>query len=246
MQWRDDGFVLGARRHGETAAVVHLLTREHGRHAGLLHGAFGRRRRGLAEPGNRVAATWQARLEGNLGTYDLELVAANAADLLTAPERLAALAAACAVADGAVPEREPHPALFDAFAAVVAAVLDDPDGAVWPVVYVRFELGLLQELGFRLELDRCAATGATTDLVFVSPRTGRAVSREAGAPYEDRLLVLPRFLAGAAVAEEITPVDIAAGLALTGHFLARHVFGGVHQPLPAARQRLAATLGKDR
>lgn len=240
MQWSDEGFVLGARRHGETAAVVHLLTRDHGRHAGLLHGAFGRSKRGLAEPGNLVAATWQARLEGNLGNYALELMQANAADLLTAPRRLLAVAAACAVADGAVPEREPHPALFDGFAALVGAVVADEDDAVWPTVFVRFELGLLQELGFRLELDRCAATGETTDLVYVSPRTGRAVSRGAGGPYKEKLLALPGFLSGGALADEISNEDIIAGLRLTGHFLERHVFGGLNRPLPATRQRLAA------
>ena len=246
MHWTDEGFVLGARRHGESAAVVHLLTREHGRHAGLVHGAFGRSKRGLAEPGNRVAATWQARLEGNLGTYALELVQANAADLLAAPRRLLAVAAACAVADGAVPEREPHPALFDGFSALVAAVVADDEDAVWPAVYVRFELGVLQELGFRLELDRCAATGDTADLIYVSPRSGRAVSRGAGAPYKERLLTLPSFITGGVAADDITAADIAAGLSLTGHFLARHVFGGVNQPLPATRQRLAAAFDGER
>lgn len=235
MQWTDDGFVLGAWRHGETSAVVHLLTREHGRHAGLLRGAYSKRRRGLTEPGNRVTATWRARLEGNLGSYSLELAQANAADLLTAPRRLVGLAALCAVVDGAVPEREPHPALFDGFAGLIMALLADADDTVWPGLYVRFEIGLLGELGFGLGLETCAVSGTGEDLIYVSPRSGRAVSAAAGAPYKDKLLALPGFLRGDGVA----PGDFAAGMRLTGHFLARHSFGAVNKPLPGTRLRLA-------
>ncbi len=235
MRWVDEGYVLGARRFGETGAVAHLLTREHGRHAGLLRGAFSKRQRGLTEPGNRVTATWQARLDDNLGTYILEMAEANSAELLSAPRRLMGLSAACAVVDGAVPEREPHPALFDGFAALVGALLADTDDAVWPGLYVRFEIGLLQELGFGLGLETCAVTGTADDLIYVSPRTGRAVSAAGGEPYKDKLLALPGFLRGG----DATEADFAAGLRLSGHFLARHSFGAVNRPLPAVRQRLA-------
>lgn len=242
MEWTDQGFVLAARRHGEGAAVVQLLTREHGRHAGLVHGGGSASKRALVEPGNRVQSTWRGRLPEHLGQLTLEVERSYAAALMDDPGRLSALAAACVVVETALPEREPHPALFHATEVLLDSLVDSAD-EVWPAVYIRWELGLLGELGFGLDLSSCAVTGQTDDLVFVSPRTGRAVSREAGAPYRDKLLRLPEFMAPAEGAEiSVTSVDLHDGMKLTGFFLARHVFAPLNQPLPGARDRLTDLL----
>lgn len=230
--------MLAARRHGEGAAVVQLLTKEHGRHAGLVHGGGSASKRAVVEPGNRVQAAWRGRLPEHLGRLTLEVERPYAANLMDDPKRLAALAAACAVAEVALPEREPHPALFHATEALLDSLTAHGDD-VWPAILIRWELGLLGELGFGLDLSTCAATGQTDDLVFVSPRTGRAVSREAGMPYEDKLLRLPGFLApelGAGISASDS--DIRDGLRLTGYFLTRHVFDPLNRPPPAARDRL--------
>ena len=242
MEWTDEAFVLAARRHGEGAAVVQLLTRDHGRHAGLVHGGGSASKRGLVEPGNRVQANWRGRLPEHLGRITLEVERSYAATLMDNPRRLSALAAACAIAEIALPEREPHPAMFHATQALLDS-LAETDDDVWPAVYVRWELGLLGELGFGLDLSACAATGQSEDLVFVSPRTGRAVSRAAGAPYQDKLLRLPGFLAPAEGAEaSATHNDIQDGVNLTRYFLARHVFDPLNRPLPGARDRLTDLL----
>jgi DNA repair protein RecO (recombination protein O) len=244
MEWRDEGFVLGARPHGEGAAVVQLLTREHGRHAGLVHGGASRAKRGIVEPGNRVEAVWRARLSEHLGRLTVEPTRHYAAQFMDDPARLAALSAACAVVETVVPEREPHPGLFEATGALFDSL---SDGAieVWPAVYVHWELGLLRELGFGLDLTACAATGARDELVYVSPRTGRAVSRAAGAPYHDRMLALPRFLGPDGRGADADGEDFSNGLRLTGHFLARHAFDPLDRPLPAARERLEALLRRN-
>lgn len=236
MEWTDDGLVLAARAHGEGSAVVTLLTRAHGRHAGLVRGAGSPRSRGVLQPGNRVMATWRARLAEHLGNYTVELVASHASALFDDAMRLAGLAAACAMADRALPEREPHPAVFDAMEALIAAMTDPELGEVWVAAYVRWELGLLADLGYGLDLESCAATGTNDDLAYVSPRTGRAVSLSAGEPYRSKLLALPDFLAGRGGGE---PADLLAGLELTGHFLVRHVLHAHGQEEPAARQRFA-------
>ncbi len=242
MEWTDEAFVLAARRHGEGAAVAQLLTREHGRHAGLVHGGGSASKRALVEPGNRVQATWRGRLPEHLGRLTIEVERPYAAALMDDPARLAALAAACSVAEIALPEREPHPALFLATEALLNSLAETSD-EIWPAVYIRWELGLLSEIGFGLDLSTCAATGQTDDLVFVSPRTGRAVSRAAGAPYEDKLLRLPAFLAPTEGAEiTVSQSDIRDGLRLTAYFLARHVFDPLNRPLPSARDRLTDLL----
>lgn len=233
MEWTDDAIVLASRPHGETSTIVTLLTRAQGRHAGLVHGGTGTRARGLYQPGNRVRATWRGRLAEHLGHYTAELLVPHAATVMDDPLRLAGLMAACAVAEGALPEREPHPAMFDGFEALLTAMPDE----AWPAIYVRLELGLLQELGFGLDLQRCAVTGEAADLGFVSPRSGRAVSRAAAAPYRDRLLVLPRFLAPGGQVREAGPADLLDGLELTGFFLERHVFWPHGKTLPAGRSR---------
>lgn len=231
LTWSDSGFVLAARPHGETSAVAQLLTREHGRHAGLVKGGQGRRQRPLLQPGNRVTVTWSARLADHLGNVTLELEAANAARWLDEAPRLAALASAAAISEIALPEREPHPACFEAFQALVEALETEH----WAEVYVQWELLLLRELGFGLDLESCAATGTNDQLAYVSPRSGRAVSLAAAEPYKDRLLPLPGFLIGRGSGGSL---EVAQGLRLTGHFLERHVFHPRDRALPAARQRL--------
>jgi DNA repair protein RecO (recombination protein O) len=233
MEWRDSGFVLAARRHGETAAIVEILTAEHGRHAGLVRGGQSPKRRALLQPGNAVAITWRARLPEHLGTLDCELVRAHAARFLDDPERLAALAAAAALLTATVPEREPHPDIHNSFTALVEA-LDSGEG--WAASYVVWECELLAALGYGLDLSCCAVTGATDDLVYVSPRTGRAVSREAGQEYRDKLLSLPAFLLRD---EDAEPCAVVAGLTLTGYFLDRHLMQPQGRTLPEARERLA-------
>jgi DNA repair protein RecO (recombination protein O) len=243
IEWSDEGIVLSARRHGESAAIVALLTREHGRHLGLVPGGAGRRARGLYEPGNRLRAVWRARLAEHLGHYACELLESRAAGLLDDGARLAALSAATAVVDAALPEREPHARLFDGLDALIATLQAAPPLPVWTARYVRFELDLLADLGFGLDLARCAATGATEGLAYVSPKTGRAVSAAAAEPYRDRLLPLPAFLLRPADAENGAPsADILAGLTLTGFFLTQHVFGQRPAGPPAARDRLVTLL----
>ena len=232
MNWSDEGIVLAARRHGENSVVVQLLTRGQGRHAGLVRGGQGKRARGIYQPGNLVAARWSARLAEHLGNYTCELMESYAARVLDDPDRLAALSAAASLAETALPEREPHAACFEGFLALLEALT----GEHWAEVTVRWELALLAELGFGLDLKSCAAGGANDQLAYVSPKSGRAVSLAAGEPYRDKLLALPGFLAGrgGGGAEEV-----GQGLALTGFFLERHVFAAHHRGLPAARRRLA-------
>ena len=233
MDWRDDGFVLAARRHGESGLIVELLTLEHGRHAGLVRAGQSPRRRALLQPGNRVIASWRGRLPEHLGTFDCELVDAHAARFLDDPDRLAALSAASALLLAALPEREPHADVHASFAALLDAFDSAQD---WPQAYVLWECGLLAALGFGLDLGSCAVTGATDDLTHVSPRTGRAVSRAAAVPYRDKLLPLPGFLWRDAPANR---AEIAAGLALTEHFLLHHMLLPHGRGLPEARVRLA-------
>ena len=232
MDWRDIGFVLAAKRHGESGLIVELLTAEHGRHAGLVRGGQSPRRRALLQPGNRVVAGWRGRLPEHLGMLECELIDAHAARFLDDPDRLAALSSASALLLAALPEREPHGDIFASF----AALLDAFDSSGWRQAYVLWECGLLGALGFGLDLTCCAVTGTTDELSHVSPRTGRAVSRAAAAPYRDKLLPLPPFLWSE---EAASPADIAAGLALTEHFLVHHLLAPQGRGLPEARLRFA-------
>jgi DNA repair protein RecO (recombination protein O) len=231
MEWTEQGIVLSARRHGESAAILSLLTAGHGRHAGLVRGGTSRRQRGVLEPGNLVDATWKARLEDHLGSFTVELLRNPSAAWLDDPARLAALSSACSIADQTLPEREPSDEVFDGLVRLFAAM----DGPGWPAAYVEWELALLGALGFGLDLSACAATGRNDALAYVSPRSGRAVSISAGEPYREKLLPLPRFLIAA---EPAQPADIADGLALTGFFLERHLFTPHQRRLPDPRGRL--------
>ena len=231
MEWSDIGIVLSARRHGEAAAVVSILTETHGRHAGLVRGGASRRHRSTIQPGNRVAATWRARLEDHLGAYVVELLESPAAQWFEDPGRLAALSAACGIVDATLPEREPCPGIFNDLARFIADLNEER----WAAAYVAWELTMLADLGFGLDLGQCAVTGSSEDLAYVSPKSGRAVSEAAAEPYRDRLLRLPAFLIGGGPADDAAVAD---GLALTGYFLDRHLFAPHRRTLPEPRSRL--------
>jgi DNA repair protein RecO (recombination protein O) len=239
MQWSEEAVVLAVRRHGETSAIADVLTRAHGRHLGLVRGGRSRKSRPVLQPGNLVLASWRARLEDQLGTFTVEPVEMRAAGLMSDPFKLAGLSTLTGLSQ-VLPEREPHPRLYDALAVALAALDDD---AVWPAVLVRYELGLLDELGFGLDLTCCAATGATDDLAYVSPRSGRAVSAAAGAPYRDRLFALPAFLRQPDAGPPM-PHEVVAGLRLTGHFLHRHVLQPRDLAAPGARALVIERLAK--
>jgi DNA repair protein RecO (recombination protein O) len=228
MEWTDDGIVLGVRRHGESSAIVELLTRTHGRHLGLVRGGAGSRMRPLLQPGNSVRAVWRARLDEHLGTYAIEGTRLRAATVLASSHAVYGVTHLAALAR-LLPERDPHEGIYE----MLDLTLDDFDDAGGAAVHlVRFELAMLSELGFGLDLENCAATGETTDLVYVSPKSGGAVSRSAGEPWRDRLLRLPPFLRGGEHGGEHgeddagnvwSDQDLHDGFALTGMFLLRHV-----------------------
>ncbi len=234
MEWQAPAVVLDVRPHGEGGAVVSLMTEAHGRHAGLAKGGASRAQAAIWQAGNLVEARWVARLADQLGAISGEMVHPAAALAMEDALALAVLRAATALAEGALPEREPHPRLFRGLVALVAALARGPEAALPDLVL--WEAELLAELGYGLDLTRCAVTGSAEDLAFVSPRSGRAVSAAAAGAWRDRLLPLPAFLLGQGPS---APADWAAGLRLTGHFLARDVFGIQHRPLPAARVLLA-------
>jgi DNA repair protein RecO (recombination protein O) len=233
MDWSDEGVILSVRPHGEAGAVLELFTRQHGRHLGLVHGGRSRKLRPILQIGNHVDATWKARLADNLGHYTVELRKGFAAAVMEDAAALAALTSIAALAR-LLPERDPHPNLFEV-TLFVLGFLDERQ--VWPALVVRWELVLLEELGFGLDLASCAATGRTTDLIYVSPKSGRAVSAEAGGPYKDRLLALPAFLRGSG-GGAVTEEDVQAGFALTGHFLGARVLRPRDMQMPDARVRL--------
>lgn len=251
MEWQDEAILLSLQPYGERDAIARVLTPEQGRHAGLVRGARGGSRLGGAlQPGMAVAARWRARDPENLGTLTLEPEDQGPALLLDRPLALTALDSALAVADTALAEREPATASYAGLKAWLGQVLADPDTPErWGAAYVAWEHGLLAATGFALSLNRCAATGATPDelaarapadrLAYVSPRTGRAVSAAAGAPYSDRLLPLPPFLVDSDRAEL---ADVVTGLRLTGYFLQRSIYNLQDKSLPAARQRLVERL----
>ncbi|MCR9120837.1 MAG: DNA repair protein RecO [Phyllobacteriaceae bacterium] len=242
MEWRDDGIIIGTRRHGETSLIVELMTRGHGRHLGLVRGGRSRKSQPVLQPGNRVEAVWRARLDEHLGTFAIEPVALHAARLMES---------ACAIAGiqllGAhlrlLPERDPHGALYEA-TCVLADHLTEP--ALAGPLMVRFELRLLEELGFGLTLDRCAGSGATHDLAYVSPKSGQAVNRETGAPWAAKMLPLPSFLT-AREGRQCPPGDLDDAFRMTGYFLDRDIWTarGIDPPesrngfIRAARKALA-------
>jgi DNA repair protein RecO (recombination protein O) len=238
MDWSDEGIFLSAKPLGEANAVAELFTLGHGRHLGLVRGGRSHRLRPLLQPGNLLRVTWRARLSEHLGGFNVELIEAHAGRILDDPRALAAIGSLAGFAR-LLPERDPHPELY---AATLHILRSFDDGTLWPALLVRWELRLLQELGFGLDLSECAATGVDADLAYVSPRSGRAVSRDAGQPYCSKLLKLPAFLLNdTALAGE---GDIAAGFALTGHFLERDVLEPHRLAMPQARERLIGLLAR--
>ncbi len=230
-QWRDQGFVLAVRGHGDAGAVVSLLTEHHGRHAGYLHGAQSSKKRAMIEPGSRVSIDWKSRVADNLGTVTLEQEAGLPHGILDDPLKLSALLSACALCDSALPEREGHAGLYHGFKTLIEMM----DGEVWGAAYVYWEIALLKELGFGLDLTRCAGGGDPQTLAYVSPKSGCAVSYVAGEPYKDKLLPLPSFLkpnGGPLDAEEIQK-----GLRMTGYFLEHWVYTHHTKGVPEARLR---------
>ena len=235
MHWTDTAIVLSCRKFGENGAILRLLTPQHGVYGGGVRAAHSKANRGNIQPGNVVSASWQARLSEQLGTLTLELLAPHAAHLMADSARLSALTAACAMVEACLPERHPYPRLFAAMQEFLGR-LQAADH--WQQAYIELELALLAEAGFGLDLLRCAATGGTRDLVYVSPKSGRAVSRHAGAPYHEKMLPLPGFLRG----EEETETDIADGFTLTGYFLEHWLLEPHGRKMPAARQRCQQAL----
>ncbi len=233
MDWRDEGILIAARRHGESSAIVEMLTREHGRHAGVVRGGGGRRMAPVLQPGARLSVAWSARLEDHIGTFRVEPIASRTAAIMADRAALAALGALTALVAATLPERDAHPELYTRTLALVEALGTAPD---WPARYAAWELALLAELGFGLDLAACAVTGDTEDLVWVSPKSGRAVSRRAAGAWADRLLELPGFLRGG---WQETPHsgEVAAALHLTGFFLEARVAPGLPRGLPPARAR---------
>lgn len=242
MQWTDDGLILGVRRHGETSVVVELFTRAHGRHHGLVRGGRSRRLRPTLQPGNTVRATWRARIDDQLGAYAIEPLDARVGRLMERADALHGIVHLAGLLR-LLPERDPHESLYEA-AEIVADHLDDPGTA--PALIVRMELAVLSELGFGLDLGSCAATGATGDLAYVSPKSGRAVGRDAGAPYAEKLFALPPFLYARGANASPTSQDIDAGFAITGHFLDARVWGPRGMKPPDARMAYLALLAKRR
>jgi DNA repair protein RecO (recombination protein O) len=234
MEWDAPAIVLEARPYGEGGAIVSVLTEHHGRYAALAKGGSSRAQSGLWLPGNLVEVHWVGRLAEQLGHVTGEMVHPTAALAMDDPLGLALLNSACALAADALPEREPHPRVFAALVPLMAHL--HKGGAALVDDYVRWEMLLLEALGYGLDLSRCAATGGTEALDWVSPRTGRAVSQEAAAPFVDRLLPLPAFLHGAQA--ERDPAAWLQGLRLTGHFLGRDAFGARNRAIPPARERL--------
>jgi DNA repair protein RecO (recombination protein O) len=238
MQWTDEGIVIGVRRHGEASAILDLMTRAHGRHLGLVRGGFGSRMKPVLQTGNSVSATWRARLDEHLGNYTVEGSSLRASSFFSASHAIYGVTH-LATLMRLLPERDPHAGLYSVFEKLLDQ-LHDPVAAA-PMV-VRFELQLLTELGFGLDLEQCAATGETFDLIYVSPKSARAVSRLAGEPWADKMLRLPAFLRE----RDALPAgrDLADGFALTGFFLARHVLEPRGLTLTDERAHFIAALNR--
>lgn len=238
MEWREDGLLLAARRHGETAMILELFTAERGRHLGVVPGGASRKMAAALQPGTQLDATWRARLSDHIGTFRVEARIARAAEAMGDRLALAGLGAVCGLLAFCLPERAAYPALY----ARSVALLDGLGAPQWPLAYLGWELRLLEEMGFGLDLESCAVTGAVEDLAYVSPRSGRAVSRQGAGEWAERLLPLPPALRGAGPA---APGEVLDGLRTTGHFLAHHLAPSLgDRPLPAARQRLLDALAR--
>ena len=238
MEWRDQGAIISARRHGETSAIVEVFTETQGRHAGVVRGATSRKIAPFLQPGAQVDVTWRARLSDHLGTFTIEPVHSRA-HVMANPLALSGLNAVCALLHFTLPEREAHPRLYATSIALLDAIADTPD---WPLDYLHWEVLLLDDAGFGLDLSECAVTGATGGLAYISPKTGRAVSRVGAGEWADRLLPFPPCLNSDAA---VGVTDLIEGLCTTGHFLEHHLAPDLgNNPLPEARARMIDRLGR--
>lgn len=238
MEWREQGLLLGQRRHGESAAIIEVFTRDHGRHAGIVRGGASRKIAPILQPGAQLDLTWRARLEDHLGAFTVEPVRSRAF-LMGDRAMLAGLNALTALLSFALPEREAHPALYTRTLAVLDMM---EEGPFWTLAYLRWEMALLEDLGFGLDLENCAATGAREGLAYVSPRTGRAVSEAAAGDWADRLLPLsPALVGGGSGSVD----DLVSGLRVTGHFLETQLAASLgDKPVPPARNRLVEVISR--
>ncbi len=239
MDWRDHGILLTVRRHGESSALIEVFTAEHGRHSGLVRGGTSRKMAPHLQPGAQLDLAWSARLEDHLGTYKAEPLRSRAAMAMSSRLALAGLNAVCALLAFALPDREPHPDLY-ARSEALLDLLDNED--LWPLGYLRWELALMEELGYGLDLSACAVTGSTQDLTYVSPKSGRAVSVSGAGEWADRLLPLPPVLRGEGDAADI---EILTALRTTGYFLESKLAPALgNRPLPEARGRFLDALAR--
>ena len=239
MEWREEGILLAVRRHGETAAIIEVFTENHGRHAGVVRGGTSRKVAPILQPGAQLDVTWRARLEDHLGVFTVEPVRSRTAQLMEGRESLAALNAVTALLSFSLPEREAHGALYRRTYALLDMI---GDGPYWALAYMRWELALLDDLGFGLDLARCTVTGSSDNLVFVSPKTGRAVSEAGAGKWSEKLLPLSPALVGTGNGSDRELMD---GLQVTGHFLATRLAESLSdRQLPEARQRFLDVLAR--
>lgn len=237
IDWRDEGFVIAVRPHGETSAILEVFTAGHGRHAGVVRGGASRKMAAILQPGSGLQLEWRARLDDHIGSYTVEPKRSRA-HLMADRLALAGLLSTCALLRTALPEREPHPQLWTE----TQALLDSIGNQGWTSAYLRWELRLLEELGFGLDLSSCAVTGASEGLAYVSPKTGRAVTRAAAGDWADRLIPLPPGLTGEGL---LDAEAVKAGLRLTGYFLEQGLRPVLHErPMPEARSRLVDLLSR--
>ncbi|MBK0326398.1 DNA repair protein RecO [Rhodobacteraceae bacterium F11138] len=239
MEWRDQGILLTVRRHGETAAILDVFTQGHGRHAGVVRGGASRRIAPILQPGAQLDLLWRARLQDHIGSYQVEPIRSRAAAALSDRLMLAGLNAVTSLLAFSLPEREVHAGLYQRTEQLLD-LLTRSD--VWPLAYLNWEIALLEDLGFGLDLGCCAVTGATQGLEYVSPKSGRAVSAQGAGDWAERLLPLPPVLRGEGPAPD---EEVAAGLRTTGHFIENHLAPALgHKPAPQARARFVQTFNR--
>ncbi len=244
MEWRDQGVLLSARKHGESAAIIEVFSARHGRHAGVVRGGGGRRAAPVLQPGTQLDLHWRARLEEHIGSFTVEPVGSRAGAVMGDRLALAGLNAVTALLLYTLPERDPHPELYHRTVALLDLL---GRSETWPLDYLRWELALLEALGFGLDLSSCAVSGTTDGLAYVSPKSGRAVSAAAAGRWADRLLPLPPALLGQEPEgqEGQDLAGISDGLATTGFFLEHRLAAQLSdRPLPAARRRLADAIAR--
>ncbi len=238
--WQDEGIILSNKPYAELHSITSILTKTHGRHSGMVRAGQTNKKRSILQPGSIVDAHWHARLVEQLGTFKIELSKNYSALLMDTPIRLAALSSICNLLEISLPEREPQLVLWEATLAILEILTLSEEETEWLPLFVRWELGLLRELGFALDLESCAVTGSYQELAYVSPRTGRAISKPAAGVYADRLMVLPMFLGGYQKSKQ----EFVDGIKITGYFLQKHIFNSIDKKLPNARERLAHLVEK--